>query len=483
MTLFVSADSLRESFSSAMSNLYRTEVPAYGTLIDLVLSINRTTLDDKPERLAATHDDGELARLSAERHGAIRLGTANELATLRRMLAVFGMYPVGYYDLSVAGIPVHSTAFRPVHEASLANNAFRLFTSLLRLELIEDTQLRQTAQRILAERRIFTAPALQLLTTFEHQGGLTAEQGQAFIEQLINTFRWHRHATVSHSLYRQLHASHRLVADVVSFKGPHINHLTPRTLDIDAVQTAMPKHGITPKAIIEGPPRRQCPLLLRQTAFKALEEPVMFRNDKSNGDAHWIKGHHTARFGEIEQRGIALTPAGQARYDRALAMARAQITPATDGSNANEYQQALTTAFADFPDSWEMLRSQRLGYFRYHVTGKRLTTIEAVHTQTLRKLNNLNSVEPLFDELLAHGIVALEPVLYDDFLPVSAAGIFQSNLGNSPVQADRKRIVDSASQQRFEHDLGCPVLNAFELYQTIETASQQACIKTVFEAS
>lgn len=56
------------------------------------------------------------------------LGTARELATMRRLFAVMGMAPVGYYDLSVAGVPVHSTAFRPVDEAALSRNPFRVFT-------------------------------------------------------------------------------------------------------------------------------------------------------------------------------------------------------------------------------------------------------------------------------------------------------------------------------------------------------------------
>ena len=43
--------------------------------------------------------------------------------------------PVGYYDLSVAGVPVHSTAFRPIDVESLNRNPFRIVTSLLRLEL------------------------------------------------------------------------------------------------------------------------------------------------------------------------------------------------------------------------------------------------------------------------------------------------------------------------------------------------------------
>jgi uncharacterized glyoxalase superfamily metalloenzyme YdcJ len=70
----------------------------------------------------------QLDRVSDERHGAIRLRTAAELATMRRLFAVMGMYPVGYYDLTEANVPVHSTAFRPVGSKALRRNPFRVFT-------------------------------------------------------------------------------------------------------------------------------------------------------------------------------------------------------------------------------------------------------------------------------------------------------------------------------------------------------------------
>ena len=75
---------------------------------------------------------------------------------LGRVFAVRGMHPVGYYDLTVAGVPVHATAFRPLTEEALAANPFRIFTSLLRLELISDATLRAKAEAILAKRDIFT---------------------------------------------------------------------------------------------------------------------------------------------------------------------------------------------------------------------------------------------------------------------------------------------------------------------------------------
>lgn len=133
-----------------------------------------------------------------------------------------------------------------------------------------------------------------------------------------------------------MHNEHRLIADVVCFPGCHINHLTPRTLDIDRVQSMMPECGIEPKILIEGPPRREVPILLRQTSFKALEEPVLFAGE--------MRGTHTARFGEIEQRGVALTPKGRALYDELL-------NKAGTGKDNLTHQLHLQEVFKAFPDS------------------------------------------------------------------------------------------------------------------------------------
>ena len=155
MSAFVHPDEIRSRFSAALSAMYRAEVPQYGDLLSLVADINAATLKadaGNADRLAAS---GELARLSEERHGAIRVGTADELATIARAFAVMGMEPVSYYNLAPAGVPVHSTAFRPVDPAALARNPFRVFTSLLRLELIEDEALRAEAAETLARRDIF----------------------------------------------------------------------------------------------------------------------------------------------------------------------------------------------------------------------------------------------------------------------------------------------------------------------------------------
>lgn len=449
---FVSSDEIRTQFSAAMSAMYRDEVPAYGTLMDLVAKVNDTVLANDPALKARLTETDNLDRISEERHGAIRLGTPAELATMRRVYAVMGMFPVGYYDLSEAGVPVHSTAFRPVGAEALSRNPFRVFTSLLRLDLIKDEALRAEAEEVLNARNIFTPRALELTAKAEAEGGLTEAEAKEFVAEVLETFRWHDRANVSASLYHRLHDAHRLIADVVSFKGPHINHLTPRTLDIDAVQDQMPAYDIAPKAVVEGPPTRKCAILLRQTSFKALQEAVSFLE---NGE--WVEGSHTARFGEIEQRGIAVTPKGRGLYDELLTATRAKVRPAADGSNADAYVAALQETFKAFPDTWEEIREQGLGYFSYSLTEKGRTAPQKVAS---------------IEEALAAGLVVADPIVYEDFLPVSAAGIFQSNLGDGAQQD----FVASPNQVRFEQDLGAKVLNEFDHYEGIEAASKAACL-------
>lgn len=453
----VATSDLRARFSAAMSRMYRAEVPAYGTLLELVADINAATLDTDPALAQALRVTDGVDRLADERHGAIRLGTAEELATMGRAFAVMGMYPVGYYDLTVAGIPVHSTAFRPIDPAALAANPFRVFTSLLRLDLVEDAELRAEVERILASRRIFTDEALRLIARAEEQGGLTEHEAGAFVDALLETFRWHPRARVDRPTYERLHAAHPLIADVVSFRGPHINHLTPRTLDIDAAQAAMPARGITPKAVIEGPPKRHCPILLRQTSFKALEEPVGF----PDGAGGVVEGHHTARFGEIEQRGAALTPKGRARYDELLAAARAEVTPAPDGSNAQAYMDHLERTFAAFPDDLATMRAEGLAYFHYTLTDAG----EAVA--------NNGGAAGAIEALIERGLVRFDPIVYEDFLPVSAAGIFQSNLGDDAGPG----VSAEANREAFADALGATPADEFALYAERERASMQACIE------
>ncbi|KAL9572628.1 hypothetical protein ACKAV7_003229 [Fusarium commune] len=126
-----------------------------------------------------------------------RLGTPEELAMMRRLFAVMGMHPVGYYDLTVANLPGSRNVLSTSHsQEALAYNPFRVFTSLLRLELIEDETLRTQAADILRKRNIFTDRCVELIELFESQKSFSKDASEEFIKEALETFRWHKTSTV-----------------------------------------------------------------------------------------------------------------------------------------------------------------------------------------------------------------------------------------------------------------------------------------------
>ncbi|KAK2775886.1 cytoplasmic protein [Colletotrichum kahawae] len=177
----VSPDEIRAMCSIALSEMYRAEVPQYGSLVDIVSKINRQ--QDQSASNNAQH------RLEVERHGAIRLGTAAELQMIRRLFSIMGMYAVGYYDLSVAGLPVHATCFRPLTSDALAHNPFRVFTSMLRLDLVNDDELRSCAERVLSNRNIFTPRCIQLIEELETLTSVPKAKADELIIEALETFR------------------------------------------------------------------------------------------------------------------------------------------------------------------------------------------------------------------------------------------------------------------------------------------------------
>lgn len=445
---FQSTNEIRVQFTLAMSEMYQLEVPLYRKLLSLANSVNQETIDNSSP---LTLD--EFRFLQLEHHGAIRVGSASELFMIRRLFNVMGMHPVDYYDLSVAGIPVHSTAFRALNRDDLELSPFRVFCSLLRLDLIEDDQLREQANDILDKRQIFPGELIKLIDLSEKQGGLTVGEANSFIEYALEVFRWHQDSTVNKQTYDELKVAHALIADIVSFKGPHINHLTPKVLDIDACQEQFALHGIKAKAVVEGPPKRNCPILLRQTSFLAIAENVIFSDDKA--------GAHTARFGEVEQRGIALTPKGRELYDKLLLEAR-------NTNIETDYDTRLDEAFKGFPDTYEEIRRQVLGYFHY--------TANTASKQISHQCNDIES-------LIKEGLIYTSPIVYEDFLPVSAAGIFTSNLSSEVnITTDLKTtplLKENTNRKHFEEALGAKTENSFDLYQKVQEESLSNALKTL----
>ena len=161
---------LRAKFAAALSRLYGAEVPAYTTLVDVSAEVNREL--------------GASDRVTAERHGAIRVGGVRELAEVADLFAAFGMYPVGFYDLRDAAspVPVVSTAFRPIDTGELARNPFRVFTSMLATADARffSPDLRERVERFIGARQLFDPALIAEARRIAEDGGADSTRAERF---------------------------------------------------------------------------------------------------------------------------------------------------------------------------------------------------------------------------------------------------------------------------------------------------------------
>ncbi len=396
---------LRARFARTLSRLYGREVPAYTTLVEVAHQVNAEVaarLGAGAERL------GSLDRVTAERHGAIRVGTPTEMAQVARVFGALGMAPCGFYDLrdaSASSVPVVSTAFRPTDPDELAANPFRVFTSLLATSdrRFFSAALAGRLESFLAARELFAARLLELADRAVAEGGLAEAEAADFLDLAAGSFALSAEP-IDRAWYAELAQVSAVAADIGGVRSTHINHLTPRVLDIDALYAAMSARGIAMIDAIQGPPRWSGPsVMLRQTSFRALAEPRRFTEE----DGTVTEGTLRVRFGEVEARGIALTPAGRARYDAGMA--------ALDEAGAAYDSEAAAAIWArHLPGTEAELFGLGLGVYTVHVAP---TPPEAGPAP-----------QASVTDLVRLGWLMTEPVVYEDFLPRSAAGIFQSNL-------------------------------------------------------
>jgi uncharacterized glyoxalase superfamily metalloenzyme YdcJ len=204
---------------------------------------------------------------------------------------------------------------------------------------------------------------------------------------------------------------------------------------------------------IQGPPRWEGPdVLLRQTSFRALAEERLFRH----ADGSVIRGSLRVRFGEVEQRGIALTTTGRDLYDRLVAEADRRLAEAPAGTTRVEVAEQVWRE--GLPTTERELAIEGLGFFEYRVGD--IPPLPPASEATLRGLIEAGTLIP-------------EPIVYEDFLPRSAAGIFQSNLTDEGSRDDEQAST-FYDIGRLSDVVGLPISDPTDLYDAQQAASLAA---------
>ena len=528
-TVFCDPVSMQNKLFGELSSMFAKEVPMY----DRSLAVNHvcnTTVCDFVARLHVGFaiSPQQLNQTSGERHGAIRIGRPDEYRWITRYFAAFAMQPHNFYDMTNVGAkskPVIATAFR-----SVVKPEHRMFTSLLVTDYFDATT-RARVEALLSTREVISASAKNFIEKNETQGGLNAHDFNALVREGVDRiFKWTGNAR-DHALYTELcDAGFKIAADIACFDSHCLNHLTPNTFCMDLYtasmkfcmgelqQGAFRERAITTltrlcaaadhdwlllhfrhldhahvdlftratvspsdiarmvdtlvatlqlpqfalvnlkhagfKEFTEGP-SQDTPILLRQDAYKALTEPVQFHN--ANGSV--IYATHTARFGEIEERGYATTPVGRELYDRCLDQADAarDADPSLAKRDFPAFEALYAKPFAPFPKTLPALLQQGLVYGHYSATAKGIAARGSILTRDIHQLVRL-------------GFAQVQGLRYEDFLPVSAAGIFASNLNQ--MGAKSTAVVKPVyTRAMFEEILGKPVIDSDAQYRAEHEAS------------
>jgi uncharacterized glyoxalase superfamily metalloenzyme YdcJ len=191
--------------------------------------------------------------------------------------------------------------------------------------------LRDRVERFVGARQLFDPALITEARRIAADGGAAPARAQRFVAAAVSAFALSREP-IDRGWHDELTKVSAVAADIAGVRTTHINHLTPRVLDIDELYRRMTARGIAMIDAIQGPPAWRGPdVLLRQTSFRALAEPRRFREP----DGTVSDGMLRVRFGEVEARGVALTPQGRQRYDAAMAAPEpaavwADHFPATD---------------------------------------------------------------------------------------------------------------------------------------------------------
>lgn len=440
---FHTRTTLRAEFSRRLSDLYGEEVPAYRLLVETCDEINREITAEYPDQ----NFGDDIARVTEERHGAIRVGTPEELRQAGTIFAALKMEPVGFYDLRDAAptpIPVVSTAFRPTDPEELATNPFRVFCSQLVPEdrRFFDADVEGRIQERLGQRTLFPERVLELARKAESGDGLEEAEAEEFLTGCVDCFRL-SHEPIDQEWYEELEEISSVAADIAGVGSTHINHLTPRVLDIDELYTRMESKGVTMIDKVQGPIAWGGPdFLLRQTSFRALSEPRMMRD--ATGCV--FEGSLRVRFGEVEARGLALTPGGRDRYETVLRDVEKL------GGDAEAARRVYSEAFP-----WK--------FREFVLEGLAYATFRLVRTPKVVPAEGI-----ALSRAVAEGLISVAPITYEDFLPRSAAGIFSSNL-SSESRANAELEGQERDITWMGQALGRTIRTPEEIYAAEEEAS------------
>lgn len=525
---FAAKVKMQHRLFAELSAMFGREVPLY----DKSLLVNKVCNQAVVALLAKIHSgfslsDEQLDKTSGERHGAIRIGTAEEYRWVAGFFAAFAMEPHNFYDMTSLGAksqPIIATAFR-----SRLNPEHRVFTSLLMIDCF-DSDTRQRVQKLLSKRQVFSDRAKELVLKNEEQGGLDHAEAEELVrEGTTRIFKWTGKAH-DYKLYKELSdAGYKIAADIACFESHHLNHLTPNTFCMDLYTSAM-KFCLGELDAVAFQERAfdalqwlrrvgdgdYMKLHFRHLSGENIEAFV--RTEVSDAELKAFGEKLTQRLSEPELELRKLNHSGfkdftegpdrdtpiLLRQDSYKALTEPVTFHEADGSTTETvhtarfgeieqrfyattpkgrklYDECLASADAAREKNPGLAKRDYKAYHQAYASGfapfpKTLPElleaklVFARYVVTPKGAQNAGSISTTdVAGLVNQGYVRYEGLRYEDFLPFSAAGIFASNLGQYGTKTHGEKT--SYTQQTLEEIMGRKIVDPTVTYCGLEADS------------
>ena len=500
----------KKEISNGIKTLYEEEVPIHAVIQKVVDKVDTEffqQVDTNPEyaKKAAgmTYDQNHDVR-----HAAVRFALPEEMEFYTRCMNLMNLFPIGMYDLTGEGTPVKSIVYRPISEEDIKEDGFRSFTSMADPEA--PTNYRNEAQKqmvygLMEKRRerhfkgegCFTNRLFELVAKGETEG-FTEVERKEFITEMVNIYRLNKVTAVNKQTYEELKALDATLADIF---GPelNLNHTTPHTKDNEKVHR-LASEEINPltgeklvmNGTVYGP--KGVFILLEQSSCKAID------NELETTDGQKVK--LKTRFCEFETRGQAVTRTGREIYDTVLAGIMSEVNhykklkkdeilhsgreyegklrDEAEAEAGKLYSKLAHERFpAAYPKTDEEMALQGMVYNKYEIDHDALAKADKTKIQHI--LDNIEKTQlkftddeshnqrvmaqemnPLMEKLVEAGVAKRILIIYEDFLPASASGIFGSN---KDKDGETKKTTDEILKY-FKETLG--VIDFYDLYENVQ---------------
>lgn len=107
-------------------------------------------------------------------------------------------------------------------------------------------------ERYLADRQLFDPALIAEARRIASDAGTDRDSADRFIAAAVDAFALSREP-IDRAWYDELAHVSAVAADIAGVRTTHINHLTPRVLDIDELYVRMSRRGIEMIDAIQGP--------------------------------------------------------------------------------------------------------------------------------------------------------------------------------------------------------------------------------------